>query len=77
MRKIHWSSDAERDYAGILDFAAERDPSYAERLEERILAAVELLAERPIGRPSRMSGASEKLVLRTPNIITYRLRTPN
>ena len=23
MRKIHWSSDAERDYTGILDFAAE------------------------------------------------------
>ena len=52
---------------------ARRDEHAATLVANRIEAAVDLLAERAIGRPGRVSGTYEKRVLRTSYIVAYAL----
>jgi len=47
----------------------------ADKLIDRILAAVEVLAQHPqLGRPGRVEGTRELVITRTPFIVAYRLR---
>ncbi|WP_423724781.1 type II toxin-antitoxin system RelE/ParE family toxin [Aurantimonas marianensis] len=72
MRRVSWSPEARSDYDAIIEYSANVDPAYAELMEQRLLAAVTLLCDRPIGRRSRLPNASQKLVLKTPYLIVYR-----
>lgn len=73
MRHVIWSSDALDDLNGIIEFIAWDSPKSARLVIDRIEAASNLLAEVPAGRPGRVTGTYEKVVLKTPYIITYRL----
>lgn len=71
MRTVSWESEALADLEEAFAFIAADSRQAALAIEGRILAAVDLLASRPIGRPSRMSNVWQKRVLKTPYIIAY------
>lgn len=51
------------------------DPKAAQRVVERVLNAVESLAEHPaLGRPGRVPGMRELVILKTRYIVPYRVR---
>ena len=54
-----------------MTYLNDRDPAGARLVSERIGAAVELLARRPIGRPTKMPGVFVKLIARTSYALTY------
>jgi toxin ParE1/3/4 len=72
-RRIAWSARAASDYHQQLEFIAQEDSTNADLVDQRILAAIELLAERPIGRPGRISGTYEKTIPKTGLIVAYEL----
>jgi toxin ParE1/3/4 len=54
------------------DYIAEQNPSAAQHILEAILAAVERLAEIPnMGRPGRVEGTRELVVVGTPYVVAY------
>lgn len=71
MRRLVWSESALADFAQAISFIADRDPSAARLVAERVDTAGRRLAEMPVGRPGRVLGTYEKPVLRTPYIIAY------
>jgi toxin ParE1/3/4 len=73
IRRIAWSARAASDYYAQLEFISEQDPANADLVDQRIMAAIETLAERPIGRPGRVSGTYEKTVVKTGLIVAYEL----
>lgn len=73
MRQVVWSTDALDDLDAVIEYIAFDSPKSASLVVDRIEAAADLLAEVPAGRPGRVAGTYEKLVLRTPYIMTYRL----
>jgi toxin ParE1/3/4 len=70
-RRIRWGEKAALDYHEQLEFIANDSPTNAELVDNRIIAAVELLAKRPIGRAGRMAGTYEKSVKGTSLIVAY------
>jgi toxin ParE1/3/4 len=72
-RRIAWGERATSDYHALLEFIADQDPANADLVDQRIMAVIETLAERPIGRPGRVSGTYEKTVLKTGLIVAYEL----
>jgi toxin ParE1/3/4 len=73
MRRVVWSRAARRDFAGILAYIAERNPIAAEAVTARLHEAIVSLAELPTGRPGRVTGTYEKVVIGLPYIIAYGL----
>ena len=73
MRDVVWSDDALMDFDRALADLAQRDDRAATLVADRIEAAIDLLAERPVGRPGRVSGTYEKRVLQTSYILAYAL----
>jgi toxin ParE1/3/4 len=56
-------------------FIAEDDPAAARLVVERILAAVAMLTAHPeLGRPGRVPHTRELVILKTRNIVPYRVR---
>jgi len=72
-RNVVWAPEALRDLGEQLAFIAANNWQAAQLVRDRIAAAVELLAERPVGRPGRVAGTYEKRVLKTRYIIAYEL----
>ena len=73
--KIIWSRRAIRHLTALRDYIARDSPESAARVASRILESVELLATQPaMGRPGRIAGTRELVVLGTPYIIPYRAR---
>src|SRR5262249_40215386 len=74
MRRVLWSPHGlalhERE---VLDYHAQQGEGVTRRVRSDIERAVQLLAQRPIGRPGRISGTYEKLVLGQPYFIAYSL----
>jgi toxin ParE1/3/4 len=70
-RRILWGEKAALDYHEQLEFIANDSPANAELVDDRIIAAIELLADRPIGRAGRVAGTYEKSVAGTSLIVTY------
>lgn len=72
MRRVVWSARGrmlfDRDVTGFLDGLSE---STARKLRMDIDRTISLLAERPIGRPGRVSGTYEKSIVGQPYIIAY------
>lgn len=73
MREVVWSTSASRQYLEALRFLAERNEPAAAKLATRIRETLQALAVRPIGRPGRMVGTFEKIVLRTSYLVVYKL----
>lgn len=73
--RIAWSRRALRHLRHLRDYIARDYPDAAAGVAERLLAAVELLAEHPhLGRPGRVFGTRELVVPDTPYVIPYRVR---
>ena len=70
-RRIAWGARAAADYHAQLGYIAEQHPANADVVDRRIMAAIEKLAARPIGRPGRVAGTYEKTIVNTGLIVAY------
>lgn len=73
MREIIWSDDALRDFDLAIFYIAKDNRYAATLVADRIEAAIDLLAEIPIGYPGRVKGTYEKPVQKTSYIVAYAL----
>mgnify|MGYP003641520470 FL=1 len=74
MLAIHWYDEAIEDLVGIVAYIAERDPQAAQRLRERIEAALGLVAEQPyMHKVGRVAGTRE--IVAHPNYVVVYLVT--
>lgn len=71
MRPVVWSEDARRDYFDILLYIAGDNPFAAERVVDAIETVGHNLGDFATGRPGRVAGTYEKLVVGLPYVITY------
>lgn len=73
-RRVVWSPQElalyERD---VLDYLDKQSESAMRRVRGDIERTIQVLAQRPIGRPGRISGTYEKSVAGQPYIIAYAL----
>lgn len=73
MREIVWSDTAIDQFDKAIAYLAERNPTAALRLSDRVLTTIESLAVRPIGRPGERVNTFEKGVLKTSYLLVYGL----
>ena len=74
MRRVVWSKDAIDDLDGIIAYIAERNPTAARRVIDRIEQAGLRLGEIATGRPGRVSGTYERVVPGLPYILAYAIQ---
>ena len=73
--KIVWSRRAIRHLTGLLAYVRKDSEQNAVVVAKRILDAVDLVQTQPdMGRPGRIAGTRELLVVDTPYVIPYRVR---
>lgn len=73
--RVRWLRKALRDLDEEAGYIAQDDPQAAQLVARRVLDSVEMLAEQPgIGRPGRVPGTRELVVLKTRYIVPYRMR---
>ncbi|NRF65490.1 type II toxin-antitoxin system RelE/ParE family toxin [Aquincola sp. S2] len=73
--RVRWLRTALRNLDDEALYIATDDPQAARLVVERVLSAVATLAEQPgIGRPGRVPGMRELVVLNTRFIVPYRVR---
>ena len=73
--KVVWLRRADRRLEAIADRIAEDNPSAAHAMTLRIRRAASSLADMPhIGRPGRVAGTRELVIVGTPYLIAYRVR---
>ncbi len=71
---IKWLKKALRNVEQAHDYIARDNPTAAMRVVLKIQAAVALLENSPnIGKPGRVEGTRELVVLQTPYIVIYRV----
>ncbi|MEJ0058134.1 MAG: type II toxin-antitoxin system RelE/ParE family toxin [Terricaulis sp.] len=73
MRRIEITRNASADLDDIVAYIAQDNPIAAERVDQRVRAAIEKLAEASTGRAGRVAGTFEKLVKGAPYVIAYEL----
>jgi toxin ParE1/3/4 len=72
--RVRWLRRALRNLEEEADYIARDDPQAAAQVE-RIATLVDLLATQPaLGRPGRVPGTRELIVIGTPYIVPYRVR---
>lgn len=72
--KLLWLRTAIRSRERQIDYVAERNPTAAARLEQRIIDATDQLLDHPrLGRAGRAKGTRELVVARTPYIVIYEI----
>lgn len=72
--QIRWQDDAINDLIQVRRFIAMDNPSAAARVANRIRSAVPELATQPgMGRPGRVPGTRESVLVDVPYIIAYRV----
>ena len=72
--QIRWQDDAINDLIQVRRFIAMDNPSAAARVANRIRSAVPELARQPgMGRPGRVPGTRERVLVDVPYIIAYRV----
>ncbi|HEY7580900.1 MAG TPA: type II toxin-antitoxin system RelE/ParE family toxin [Acetobacteraceae bacterium] len=70
--RLHWTTPANDDFLGIVEWIKARNPPAAARVGRRILDAVEALADHPyLGKPGRVPDTRELVVARFPYLIVY------
>lgn len=72
-RRVIWSDTARDEYLDTVRYIAERNPDAAERVAERIGEAAAKLADFATGRPGRVDGTYEKVVVGQPHILAYEI----
>ncbi|HEY9239119.1 MAG TPA: type II toxin-antitoxin system RelE/ParE family toxin [Burkholderiaceae bacterium] len=73
--RVEWLRQALRNLENEAAYIAADDPGAARLVVSRTLAAVAQLAEQPgLGRPGRVPGTREMIVLKTRYIVPYRVR---
>ncbi len=72
--QIRWQDDAINDLVQIRRFIAMDNPSAAAKVADRIRSAVPELADQPgMGRPGRVPGTREMVLVDVPYVIAYRV----
>lgn len=72
--KIAWLPEAIRSFERQIAYIAERDPGIAIDIGDKIMAAIALFAEAPLGaRVGRVTGTRELVVSGMPFIVVYRV----
>ncbi len=72
--RLRWSVAAFTDRESIFDYIVSESPQAAIAIDEQIQLAAEGLTDFPeSGRPGRVEGTRELVVVRTPYIVAYRL----
>jgi len=72
--RVAWTRSATRDLEAIGDFIDRDDSQAAARTVRRILERADILAAHPLlGRPGRVAGTRELVVVGTPFVIPYRV----
>ncbi len=73
--RVRWLRTALRNLDEEATFIATENPVAARTVVTRVLDAVAQLAEQPgLGRPGRVPGTRELVVVKTPYIVPYRVR---
>jgi plasmid stabilization system protein ParE len=73
--RIRWLRTALRNLDEEAAYIAAEDPAAARLVVGRVLAAVDQLADQPgLGRPGRVPGTRELVVLKTRYLVPYRVR---
>ena len=73
--QVKWLRTALRNLDDEALFIAIDNPAAAQLVVQRVLDAVAMLAEQPaMGRPGRVAGTRELVVLKTRYIVPYRVR---
>ncbi len=73
--RVRWLRKALRNLDDEAAYIATDDRAAASLVVQRVIAAVEMLAEQPgLGRPGRVAGTRELVVLKTRYIVPYRVR---
>lgn len=73
MRRVVWSDDALDELDDAMTYIAADSPATAHLVIDRIQAAIDLLADMPVGRIGRVKGTYEWHVQRTPYVVAYSL----
>jgi addiction module RelE/StbE family toxin len=69
-----WLALADRDLDEIVSYIEQDSPAAAIRMEDRIVEGTEMLTQFPrVGRPGRVDGTREVVILRTPFVVAYRV----
>lgn len=72
---LKWLRTALRNLDDEAAYIAADNPQAAREVVERVLQAVAMLAEQPhLGRPGRVPGTRERVVLKTRYLVPYRVR---
>ena len=72
---VRWLREALRNLDEEATYIAADDPAAARLVGARVLDAVALLAQHPgMGRPGRVPGTRELVVLKTRYLVPYRVR---
>ena len=73
--RVKWLRTALRNLDDEATYIATDDPAAARQVVERVLTAVATLEEQPaLGRPGRVPGTRELVVLKTRYVVPYRVR---
>ena len=73
--RLEWLSQALLDFDEIIDFIASDNPLAAVEQGDEIDRQVAMLLDNPdLGRPGRITGTRELVVVRTPYIAVYRVK---
>ena len=73
--RVNWLRAARANLIAVSEFISQDNPDAAARTVAAIVRAVEALEHVPaLGRPGRISGTRELVVLGTPYIVPYRVR---
>jgi len=72
--RIEWLPEAARNLTAQIAWIAERDPWAAIDVGDAVHDAVARLADHPaIGRPGRVAGTRELVIVGTPYVVIYRI----
>jgi len=73
--KIEWSPEAAADFAGIVAYIHEQNPSAANRVAHNMYDSAASLKSFPNrGRPGRIDGTRELVLSPLPFIVVYRVK---
>lgn len=73
--QVRWLKSALRNLGDEAEYIAQDDPQAAARVVILIEDAVAMLSEHPaLGRPGRVPGTRELVVVGTPYLVPYRVR---
>lgn len=75
MIRLEWSVFAQADRDAIFDYIEIDSAEAAVNIDDRIETQIEELTRFPeMGRPGRIEGTRELIILRTPYIVAYQFR---